>query len=265
MIVEQLNKQEAGKDYRAEGILDFEICLYDTQPSAIGGLHREFIFAPRLDNLASSYCALQAIIASSTAESLREETNVRACLLFDNEEVGSVSYQGARSSLVGSMIARLTAHFPSSLEGVPTSDVLQRTYAKSFLISADMAHAVHPNYSDKHEKDHQPQIHKGPVLKYNCDLRYATSSVSAAFVRALARKHAVPLQDFVIRQDSLCGSTIGPLLSAKGVRVVDLGNPQLSMHSIRETCGVDDFTHAYRLFQAFYHEFSTLDRISALE
>jgi aspartyl aminopeptidase len=238
-------------------IVDFELSLYDTQPAAIGGLHREFIFSPRLDNLMSSFCALHAIINSSTAASLAEEENVRVCLLFDNEEVGSTSFQGAASSLLEHLFSRVNATLATA---ATPADALECSYSRSFLISADMAHGVHPNYTDKHEARHRPALHKGPVLKHNCNLRYATSSVTAAFIKMIARRHEIPIQEFVVRQDGPCGSTIGPMISAKGVRVVDLGIPQLSMHSIREMCGIDDVSHAYRLFAAFYSEFAAFDR-----
>ena len=134
------------------------------------------------------------------------------------------------------------------------------SYARSFFISADMAHAVHPNYADKHESKHAPAINAGIVIKHNCNLRYATSSLSAALLRALAAKHNIPVQDFVVRQDSPCGSTIGPMVSAKGVRVVDVGSPQLSMHSIREMCGVNDVDYAVSLFMAYYNRFTQIDQ-----
>lgn len=115
-------------------------------------------------------------------------------------------------------------------------------------------------YSDKHEPYHKPQIHKGPVLKTNANQRYATIATTAFVVRELAQRAGVPLQDFVVRNDSLCGSTIGPIVAAAtGIRTADIGNPQLSMHSIRETCGTSDVTHAVTLLKAFYEQFSTLD------
>jgi len=258
LLARTLNEANPTREFDPASIVDFELCLYDTQPSAIGGLHREFVFSPRLDNLMSSYCALEAIIGS---KGLDVESNVRVCMLFDNEEVGSVSYQGAASSLLDRLVSRVVSTFSSS-EAIHAQE---RSYANSFLISADMAHALHPNYPEKHERLHGPVIHKGPVIKHNCNLRYATNAHTAALVRTIASNHSIPVQDFVVRQDGPCGSTIGPMLSAKGVRVLDIGNPQLSMHSIREMCGTDDVCHAVRLFTAFYEDFTLLDQSSRFE
>ncbi|KAJ3070653.1 hypothetical protein HDU99_002631 [Rhizoclosmatium hyalinum] len=124
-----------------------------------------------------------------------------------------------------------------------------------------MAHAVHPNYSEKHEDNHRPSMNKGIVIKQNANQRYATTSVTTTILREVAKKRNVALQEFVVRNDSPCGSTIGPMLSAKlGLRTIDVGNPQLSMHSIRETCGVQDVGTAIDLFQSFYEEFAAIDK-----
>ena len=131
---------------------------------------------------------------------------------------------------------------------------------KSILISADMAHAVHPNYSEKHEDLHRPKMNCGVVIKQNANQRYATTSITMHVLRQCAIKCNVPLQEFVVRNDSPCGSTIGPMLSAKlGLRTIDVGNPQLAMHSIRETCGTKDIKYAIDLFKAFYESFGTIN------
>lgn len=125
--------------------------------------------------------------------------------------------------------------------------------SNSLLISADMAHAVHPNYSDKHDECHRPKMHAGVVIKYNSNQRYATSSRSAAIIKALAIRENIPIQEFMVRNDSPCGSTIGPIVSAKlGISTIDVGLPQLSMHSIREMAGTGDVELGIRLLQAFY-------------
>ena len=124
-----------------------------------------------------------------------------------------------------------------------------------------MAHAVHPNYAEKHDGNHQPRIHEGIVLKFNANQRYATDSVSAALLKVMAAKSnpPVPLQEFIIKQDGLCGSTIGPTISAKaGIKTIDIGAPQLSMHSIRETCGVIDLLYYKFLFSTFFNNYATL-------
>lgn len=185
--------------------------------------------------------------------SLNEDTNVRMVSLFDHEEVGSTSAQGADSALQSIILSRVC----DSLSDAPAdATAYSRSIAKSLLVSADQAHAVHPNYHDKHEENHRPLPHRGIVLKFNCKQRYATSALTAAIVRELARRAGVPLQDFVVRNDSTCGSTIGPLLASQlSARTVDLGGPMLSMHSIREQCCVTSVTHALRLFEEFYKSY----------
>ena len=130
------------------------------------------------------------------------------------------------------------------------------------MISADMAHAVHPNYAEKHESNHQPQMHGGIVVKTNANQRYATTSFTSTILKAVAAKTSpsVTLQEFVVRNDSPCGSTIGPILSAKtGLRTIDVGAPMLSMHSIREMCGVDDIASSINLFNTFFQKFPEID------
>lgn len=199
----------------------------DTQPAQLGGIHEEFIFSPRLDNLMSCFCALEALINAD--KSLNADEDVRIVALFDHEEIGSSSSQGAASNLINDIFNRLNAVLASETTPV---DATQTCIQKSFLISADMAHAVHPNYSEKHQEKHRPMIHKGPVIKVNTNQRYATNAVTSFITKELCAKAKVPYQEFVVRNDVGCGSTIGPILAAKsGIRVVDLGIPQLSMHS----------------------------------
>lgn len=248
-------------------VLDFEMILFDTQKSSIGGLLDEFVFSARLDNLNSSFCATAGLIdsvADSTA--LDEESSIRLIALFDHEEIGSRSAQGADSDMLPAVIRRLSL-LPSAANGEVTSTAYEQTLSTSFLISADMAHAVHPNYSAKYEPDHRPQINKGPVIKINANARYATNSPGIVLLQEVARKAAedggegVPLQLFVVRNDSSCGSTIGPMLSAAlGTRTLDLGNPQLSMHSIRETGGTHDVAHSIRLFSSFFQHYSSVSK-----
>jgi len=141
-----------------------------------------------------------------------------------------------------------------------SDEFIEIALRKSFLISADMAHGVHPNYKEKHDPNHKPSIHGGLVIKLNTNQRYATNSVTSLPLREIAKRHKIPVQDFVVRNDSPCGTTIGPIIASHtGIRTVDVGNPQLSMHSIRETCGVCDLTHAINLFKAFFLEFTALD------
>ncbi|KAG5537146.1 hypothetical protein RHGRI_024547 [Rhododendron griersonianum] len=240
---------------KPDDICDFELQACDTQPSIIAGAAKEFIFSGRLDNLCMSFCSLQALIdATSSESSLEDETGVRMVALFDHEEVGSNSAQGAGSPAMLDALSRITSFFFSDVK------VLEKAIQKSFLISADMAHALHPNYMDKHEDNHQPKLHGGLVIKHNANQRYATNSITSFIFREIAIKHNLPVQDFVVRNDMPCGSTIGPILaSGTGIRTVDVGAPQLSMHSIREMCAVDDVKHSYEHFKAFFQEFSHLD------
>lgn len=258
----ELIAAEAG--VKADNVLDFEMILFDTQKSCLGGLLEEFIFSPRLDNLNSSYCATAGLIESVADDSaLDDESTIRLIALFDHEEIGSTTAQGADSSMLPGIIRRLSV-LPSGAGEADASTAYEQTLSTSFLLSADMAHGVHPNWSAKYENDHRPEINKGPVIKINANARYATNSPGIVLLQEVARKAAenggegVPLQLFVVRNDSSCGSTIGPMLSAAlGARTLDLGNPQLSMHSIRETGGTYDVTHSIRLFKSFFQHYAS--------
>ena len=251
--VVELVAKDAGVD--ASDVVDFELVLYDTQASCIGGLNEELIFSARLDNLGMSYCSAMALINStSQADSLDEEDSIRLISLFDHEEIGSTTAQGADSNLLPGLIQRLST-LPGGEAGGAT--LYEQSLASSFLISADMAHSVNPNYSFKYEPDHKPEMNKGTVIKINANARYATNSPGIVLLEEVARRKKVPLQQFVVRNDSSCGGTIGPMLAAAlGTRTLDLGNPQLSMHSIRETGGVYDVDYSVRLFEGFFEHYS---------
>ena len=231
--------------------------LYDTQKACLGGLNEELIFCARLDNLGMSYCSTMGFINSlNSPSSLDNEHGIRLISLFDHEEIGSLTAQGAHSNLLPTVIRRLSLIGPGDKE---TS--YEQTLSRSFLISADMAHSVNPNYSAKYEPDHKPEMNKGTVIKINANARYATNAPGIVLIQEAARRQKVPLQLFVVRNDSSCGGTIGPMLAAAlGARTVDLGNPQLSMHSIRETGGAHDVEYAIRLFQSFFENYGELER-----
>jgi len=233
-----------------KNLVDFDLFLADHQPSAIGGVKNEFIFAPRLDNLLSTYTGLLGLIKS--CDSLQHESNIRMFLSFDNEEVGSQSAQGAASSHVEYILRRLSSGSnPLAFE---------EAMPKSMVLSADMAHACHPNYSSKHEENMRPTLYGGPVIKTNNNTRYATTAVTATIVREAAKHANVPLQDVMVRNDSPCGSTIGPIMSAKlGVQTADIGAAQLSMHSIREVCGTVAIEQCENLYKSYFETYSTIN------
>ncbi|ODV84655.1 hypothetical protein CANARDRAFT_200464 [[Candida] arabinofermentans NRRL YB-2248] len=242
-------------------IEDFELVLYDTQKSCLGGLNDDFIFSPRLDNQVTCYCATQGLINSS--ESLEEQDGIQLISLFDHEEVGSLSAQGADSSFLPNVLerlTRLTANPDVDLKGELPSSYFLTTMSKSFMISSDMAHGVHPNYTENYESLNKPKLNSGPVIKVNANQRYVTNSAGVVLMKKVGSLSKTPLQLFVVRNDSPCGSTIGPMISAKlGVRTLDLGNPQLSMHSIRETCGSKDIELLVLLFESYFEHYSVLE------
>eukprot|EP00741_Cyanophora_paradoxa_P006059 tig00000981_g5877.t1 len=239
-------------------IMDFELSVCDTQPAVIGGVFREFIFSARIDNLLSCFCALESFV--ETLPTVPEDEDVRLIALFDHEEVGSCSTHGAGSSLLQETLRRLALTLGDSSSPLAQADVFERVCRRSFLVSADNAHACHPNYADKHEDKHRPLLHRGPVIKTNGNQRYATNSVSSFIIRTLAQRNNIPIQDFVVRNDMPCGSTIGPIIATNcGVRTVDIGNGQLSMHSVREVCGTDDVDHMIALLKVFHEQFRELD------
>ncbi|KAI0776015.1 aspartyl aminopeptidase [Trametes elegans] len=239
-----------------EYIHDFELHLYDHQPSVLGGLNHEFIFSPRMDNQFSSFAALEAIATFVASPSFNVlEGNVNCIALFNHEEIGSVSTTGAESSLIPSLLQRLS----------PSPTAHARSVARSFLISADMGHAVHPNYASKHEENHTPHINGGVVIKTNAKQRYASDAIGSFVVKKLIEKKGGKVQEFEVRNDMPCGSTVGPMLSKIGVRTVDVGCAMLSMHSIRETAGSEDVQYAIDLFTSFFEGFAALDKSLSVE
>jgi aspartyl aminopeptidase len=220
----------------AERVLDFELSLYDTQPPALVGLHREFIAGARLDNLLSCYAGAIAL-----GESDGDSSAVLVC--SDHEEVGSTSAIGARGPMLSSLLARM----------LPDREARERAIAGSMLVSADNAHGIHPNFADKHDANHGPLLNAGPVIKVNTSQRYATSSETAALFRWLCEAEGVPVQSFSVRSDMGCGSTIGPLIAANtGVRTIDVGVPTFAMHSPRELAGCNDLYGLARVLTRFY-------------
>ena len=225
---------------KASDVLAFELCLFDTQPGAIGGANAEFVFSARLDNLSSCHAAVSALLASPDGND-----RTRVIALYDHEEVGSQSATGARSDFLGGLLGRLARG--------SEPDALPRAMARSLMLSADMAHAVHPNYPDKHDRQHRPVLGRGPVIKTNANQSYATDALGAAAFAAACEAEGVSPQHFVSRNDMACGSTIGPISAARlGLRTVDVGNPMLSMHSCREMAGSADVEVMIRVMTRFF-------------
>jgi len=234
-------------------IKDLELTLCDTQEGATWGMKNEFLSSPRLDNQSHCFTGLTALLKHS--ECLSSDTGVSMLVCFDHEEIGSASAQGADSPVMSEAISRVLKCFDTD------DETLKITLRNSFLVSADVAHAIHPNYAEKHEKQHQPLLNKGTVIKTNSNQRYATNAETGFILRELARRAGVSIQEFVVRNDCPCGSTIGPILSSRiGIRTVDLGIASLSMHSIRETMGCEDIASNVQLFTHFYADFGNLDR-----
>ena len=227
-----------------EDIVNWELEVFDTQPAQLGGLDKEFIFAGRIDDKLCSYSAIEALIVSSSVCSstrvgggdLGDESGIIKLVgLFDDEEVGSLLRQGARSNFLPSTIERICEAFGGGKCG---ANLLSQTYANSFMISADVNHAVNPNYQEVYLEHHQPRLNVGVAVSGDSNAHATTDSISTALLQQIAEKSSSTLQIFQIRNDSRSGGTVGPMLSAMtGVRAVDAGLPQLSMHSIRATTG----------------------------
>ncbi|GAV55097.1 hypothetical protein ZYGR_0AS04200 [Zygosaccharomyces rouxii] len=256
LVAQQLNLSSVND------IEDFELILYDHAAATLGGFHDEFVFSGRLDNLTSCFTSLHALTLAADTN-IGDETGIRLMACFDHEEIGSSSAQGADSNFLPNVLERLTL-----LKGEPSSDVndplaksyILETSAKSFFMSSDVSHAVHPNYLNKYESQHKPIIGGGPVIKINANQRYMTNSPGMVLIKKLADRAQVPLQLFVVSNVSSCGSTIGPILASKtGIRTLDLGNPILSMHSIRETGGSTDLELQIKLFKEFFEQYSSLE------
>lgn len=225
----------------ASDILDFDLTLYDTTPACTLGLHDEFITSGRLDDLSMVHAALSALVESS------DSVMTRVMAIFDNEETGSGTKQGAASPVLKTILRRIAFSL-----GADDDDFL-RAVASSFMISADNAHAVHPNYVEKHDPTNHPVIGDGPVIKINANCKYMTDADSSAVFQQICEGAGVPVQFFVNHSDVAGGSTLGNILTAQiDLRGVDMGNPIWAMHSVRETASVDDHINAIKAFTYFY-------------
>ncbi|MBF0182547.1 MAG: M18 family aminopeptidase [Magnetococcales bacterium] len=240
-FLERLEQEIARQDPHAMPIriLGWDLSLYDTQPATVAGVNRQWIVGARLDNLLS----VTAILAALGRHDPTTPPGIAMAALFDHEEVGSLSMAGATSNFLASLLGRI----------YPDPVTLARAMPNSLLLSIDNAHGYHPNYPAKQDDNHTPQLNAGIVIKQHANQRYATSGATAARVKALALRAALPLQEFTVRADMACGSTVGPTVAAQlGIPTVDLGLPTWAMHSLRETAGTTDWDHLVRLLAVFF-------------
>ncbi len=233
--------EEAG--VTVDKILDFDLYLYDRQPGCFIGANDEFFSVGRIDNLGMACASIDALGDALPANF------VQVAAIFDNEEVGSRTAQGAGSPFLHDTLQRIIV---STSKGNAFEE-LQKALAKSFLISADQAHALHPNYTEKNDITNFPLMNKGPAIKVAASMSYTTDGISAAIFRDICARAKVPCQNFVNRSDMAGGSTIGPIsVSNLNIKSVDIGNPILGMHSVRELGGTDDQEYITKAFAEFY-------------
>ncbi|KAL8740881.1 MAG: hypothetical protein Q9190_006455 [Brigantiaea leucoxantha] len=266
-LVNAIAKELGIEDHSS--IANWELELFDFQAAELGGLSEEFIFAPRVDDKLCAFAAIEALLATTDgAAGMEHEYPVvpssecgilKVAALFDDEEIGSLLRQGARSNFLPSTIERICSSLAPP--GNSISDLLPQTYANSFMISADVSHAVNPNYLSAYLENHAPQLNVGVAIQADPNGHTTTDSVSTALLQRVADKCGSKLQVFQIRNDSRSGGTVGPMLSsAMGMRSIDAGLPQLSMHSIRATIGDLDPGLGVKLFKGFFDHFEEVDK-----
>lgn len=240
IILEELNKQQT---VAREDILDFDLYLADATPACTFGAHNELISSGRLDDLSMCFAGLEALLASHPTDT----TQVLA--IFDNEETGSQTKQGAGSPFLSYMLKRI------ALAQGGTEEAYYQAVERAFMISADNAHAWHPNYSEKYDPTNHPMLGGGPVIKFNAAQKYASDAYSASVFACLCKKAGVPCQRFVNHSDVAGGSTLGNILASSiPLRGVDMGNAILAMHSCRETGSTADHEFCVKVFTQFYQE-----------
>ena len=227
-------------------LIDFDVQLFDAQPANRGGFNDEWVYSGRLDNLSSCHAIAEAIVGAKPAEN-----DCLVACFFNNEEVGSTTREGAAGNFLKSVLDSLTSL--RSAQNDESHSSLASRLSSSIALSIDMAHAEHPNHTEKHEPNHAPLLGKGVVLKTNSQKRYASDLMSSAQLRLLCEHAGIPLQVFIMRNDMPCGSTVGPTVSASlGIPTVDIGEPMLSMHSIREMMAANDHADMIKLVETLY-------------
>jgi len=239
ILMVEVAKQHKG----VESILDYELFFYDTQPPAIIGLENEFIASARLDNLLSCFIGLQSLLQADGSQN-------KLLICSDHEEVGSASACGAQGPFLQQVLERIWSD----------NEERNRIIAGSMMISADNAHGIHPNFTDRHDQNHGPLLNQGPVIKINANQRYATNSLTSAIFKQLCDDAGVRYQAFVTRTDMGCGSTIGPITASEvGIETIDIGVPTFGMHSIRELAGSEDAFELTRVLKHFFEKGSLTD------
>ncbi|KAF2672741.1 peptidase M18 aminopeptidase I [Microthyrium microscopicum] len=253
-------------DYKS--IVNWELELFDCQPAQTGGLDHEFIFGGRLDDKLCSWAAIQALINSTKSSSVvanstttAADKSIKIAALFDDEEIGSLLRQGARGNFLPGTITRINVSLKSTSSANTNLEAANAlTFANSFLVSADVTHAVNPNFLDQYLENHAPELNVGITVEADPNGHTTSDAISTAYLQSVAEKCGATLQVFQIRNDSRSGGTVGPMLSAAlGCRAVDAGIPQLSMHSIRATTGSLDPGLGVQLFQGFYESFEDVN------
>ncbi|KAI1485802.1 vacuolar aspartyl aminopeptidase Lap4 [Biscogniauxia mediterranea] len=254
-LVQLISKQLGIKDYSQ--IVNWELELFDLQPATVGGMDKEFIFAGRIDDKLCSWAAFQGLLASEQNE---DDGTIKLVALFDDEEIGSLLRQGARGNFLPSTIERTVESLSARDNKVFGPGVLGQTYANSFLVSADVTHAVNPNFVSRYLENHAPRLNVGICLCADSNGHMTTDSVSTALLTRVCELSDCTPQVFQIRNDSRSGGTVGPMLSsAMGVKAADAGMPQLSMHSIRATCGSLDPGLGAKFFKGFLDRWEKVD------
>ncbi|KAF8536681.1 peptidase M18 aminopeptidase I [Trichophaea hybrida] len=254
-LVKAISSELGVTDYSS--ILNWELELYEFTPGCVGGLSKELLFAPRIDDKLCSWSALEGLIEAS--KDLEGGGTINMCALFDDEEIGSKLRQGAMSNLLSGCVERIVETFSKACKA--GANVLSQTYANSFLLSADVTHAVNPNFLNAYLQDHSPKLNVGITIAADSNGHMTTDAISSAVLQRIAEKSGHTLQVFQIRNDSRSGGTVGPMLSAAmGVRAIDAGMAQLSMHSIRAACGSLDPGLGVQIFTGFYEHYESVDK-----
>lgn len=242
---------------KTENIYDTNLIMYDLNEAKLTGIKKEFISSARFDNLGTSISSIFSAIEAS--KKLEDNSNINVLSLFDSEEIGSQTFQGAMSTFFRDTIYRVFSclNLEDTIKEKDLFNYFQAACARSLVLSCDMGHLFHPNYPEYYHDKHRPLPNLGPVLKININARYSTECEGSSVIKYLGNKNKIPIQEFIVRQDSPCGTTIGPIIAGKcGMRTVDIGCCQLAMHSIREQTACLDLLYLKDLFTSYIVDFN---------